>query len=100
MKREADDIALLCKRLEEEIISVYRHNDYADKDCIEIKLEKILFGEDQQKTDEFYNGLVEDLWWMKWYDRTFFIVKPDLWIGIKNNLSDKEQWNIINKYKE
>ena len=105
MKRNTDDIALLAKRLEQEIVSVYRrsnitHNDISDKDYIEIKLAKILFGEDQQKTDEIYNELVEDLWWMKFYDRTFFIVKPDLWIGIKNTLSDEEKWNIINKYKE
>lgn len=100
MKRNADDIALLCKSLEQEIVSVYRLNGIVDKDYIEIKLSKILFGEDQQKTDEFYNGLVEDLWWMKWYDRTFFIVKPDLWIGIKDIISDEEKWNIINKYKD
>jgi hypothetical protein len=103
MERNADDIALLAKRLEQEIVSVYRrsnitHNDIANKDYVEIKLPKILFGEDQQKTDEFYDELVEDLWWMKFYDRTFFIVKPDLWIGIKNTISDEEQWNIINKY--
>jgi len=99
MKRNVDDITLLCKRLEQEIVSVYHHSDIADKDYIEIKLEKILFNEDQQKTDEIYNELVEDLWWMKFYDRTFFIVKPELWIGIKNIISDEEQWNIINKYK-
>lgn len=104
MRRDADDIVLLAKRLEQEIVSVYRRssitrNDIVNKDYIEIKLEKILFGEDQQKTNEFYNELVEDLWWMKFYDRTFFIVKPDLWIGIKNTLSDEEQCDIINKYK-
>lgn len=98
MERNADDIALLSKRLEKEIVSVYRYNDFDDKDYVEIKLPKILFSEDQQKADEFYNELVEDLWWMKFYDRTFFIVKPDLWIGIKNTISDEEQWNIINKY--
>ena len=100
MKRNVDDIALLCKSLEQEIVSVYRLNGIVDKDYIEIKLSKILFGEDKQKTDEIYNELVEDLWWMKFYDRTFFIVKPDLWIGIKDIISDEEKWNIINKYKE
>lgn len=105
MKRNVDDVALLVKSLEKEIISVYRHsniisNDIANKDYVEIKLPKIRFREDQQKNDEIYNELVEDLWWMKFYDRTFFIVKPDLWIGIKNTISDEEQWNIINKYKK
>ena len=98
MKRNVDDITLLVKRLKKEIVSVYRHNDFDDKDYIEIKFPKILFDGDQQRTDEIYNELVEDLWWMKFYDRTFFIVKPDLWIGIKNTISDEEQWNIINKY--
>lgn len=98
MMRDVDDIALLCKKLEEKIVTVYHLNGVADKDYIEIKLEKILFHEDQHKTDEFYNELVEDLWWMKFYDRTFFIVKPDLWVGIKNTLSDEEQWNILKLY--
>jgi len=101
MKRNVDDVALLAKSLEKEIISVYRNslrNDIANKDYIEIKLQKILFDGGQQRTDEIYDELVEDLWWMKFYDRTFFIVKPDLWIGIKNTISDKEKWNIINKY--
>lgn len=102
MKRNADDIALLCQQLKDKIVSIYHYhlNGIADKDYITIKLPKILFREDQQKTDEIYDELVEDLWWMKFYDRTFFIVKPDLWIGIKNILSDEEQWNIINKYKK
>lgn len=100
MKRDADGIALLCQRVLEEVYVAYRKKGAEDKDYIELNLPKILFNEDQQKTDEFYDGLVEDKWWMKWYDRTWFIVKPDLWIGIKNNLSDEEQWIIINKYKE
>lgn len=105
MKRNTDDIALLAKSLEKEIISVYRRSyitnyDIADKDYIEIKFPKVLFDGGQQRTDEIYDELVEDLWWMKFYDRTFFIVKPDLWIGIKNTISDGEQWNIINKYKD
>jgi len=82
MKRNVDDMALLAKSLEKEIISVYRrsyitHYDIVDKDYIEITLPKILFDGGQQRTDEIYNELVEDLWWMKFYDRTFFIVKPD-----------------------
>lgn len=98
MKRNLDDIALLCERLEQKIVSVYRLNGIADKDYIEIKLPKFLLCEDQQSTDEIYNELVEDLWWMKFYDRTFFIVKPDLYIGIKDSICDEEKQNIINKY--
>lgn len=98
MKRDADDIALLCEKLEEKIVTRYHLNDVADKDYIEINLPKILFHEDQKMSDEFYNGLVEELWWVKFYDRTFFIVKPDLWVGIKNTLSSDEQWNILKLY--
>lgn len=65
--KRADQIAVLCKEIESRIMDIYWQPEATEEN-------KILFNMHSELPTELLKELLNDKWWMKWYDRTFYIV--------------------------
>lgn len=62
-----DQIATLCKEIESRIMDIYCQREA-------LKENKIVFNMGSELPIELLKELLNEKWWMKWYDRTFYIV--------------------------
>lgn len=72
----ADQIATLCKEINSRIMDIYCQPEAIEEN-------KIVFMMHSELPTEFLKELLNEKWWMKWYDRTFYIV------GVCDNVYNK-----------
>lgn len=84
----------LIKEVEQRILDIYCNTKAVEEN-------KIVFLLDSKMPTDFLKELVDEKWWFKWYDRTFYLVKlrQDHFVDIaalKNTMTDEEQEEYIN----
>lgn len=74
----ADKIASLIKEIEQRILDIYCYPKAIEEN-------KIVFLVHSKLSTDFLKELVDEKWWFKWYDRTFYLI----------NLRNKEYLDIV-----
>lgn len=99
--KRADQIAALCNEIISNIMDIYCKLEAVEEN-------KIVFKMGSELPTELLKELLNDRWWMKWYDRTFYIVgvydsRDNKYIdiaAIKNTYPDEETEKFLDEVYE
>lgn len=88
----------LIKEVEQRILDIYWDTKAAEEN-------KIVFLLNSKMPTDLLKELVDEKWWFKWYDRTFYLVKlrQDHFVDIaalKNTMTEEEQEEYINSFDD
>lgn len=86
----------LIKEVEQRILDIYSVTKAAEEN-------KIVFMLISKLPTDFLKELVDEKWWFKWYDRTFYLLKLShnnfVYIAaLKNTMTEEEQEEYINNF--
>lgn len=95
--KRIDQIAALCQEIESGIMDIY-----CQPEAIE---NKIVFYMRSELPTDFLKELVDEKWWMKMYDRTFYLIslRNEKYLDIaiiKNDFPEDEKEKFLNQVYE